>query len=128
MATQSLSFLIFIAFIIFAPDIRSIRMINGRSRNPPIGQKTRTSLNDLLENKAMQTIKDTERPPPRYTCVSILGVCGLTCTEQQCKSWCIDYFGTLNPWAHCDEFPGVDAKFCYCEHWCMIASSPPSLH
>ncbi|GER38857.1 YELLOW STRIPE like 2 [Striga asiatica] len=72
--------------------------------------------------------KDVGRPSPPYTCVSILGICGKSISPQCCAQLCYDYFDGLNPYPHCDQYPGIDEVFCYCEHYCMKKTiKPPSL-
>lgn len=63
--------------------------------------------------------KGIARPPPTYTCVSILGVCNVTLTEARCIQLCYNYYGGLHPWPHCDKYPGGEDAFCYCEHDCL---------
>ncbi|KAL6556374.1 hypothetical protein OROGR_005662 [Orobanche gracilis] len=65
----------------------------------------------VLGNKFFQeVIKDAARPLPTYTCVSILGVCGKTFSEDRCYQLCYDYFNDLNPQPHCDQYPGFDEE------------------
>ncbi|GFP89505.1 hypothetical protein PHJA_001094100 [Phtheirospermum japonicum] len=70
-------------------------------------------------NKVTLKVKDAARPPPTYTCVSLLGVCGKTLTQARCVQLCYDYYDGLHPWPHCDQYPGIDDVLCYCEHDCM---------
>lgn len=72
-------------------------------------------------------IKDVARPPPKYTCVSILGVCGKTITQPRCYQLCRSYFSGANPYPHCDQYPGIDEVLCFCEHDCLKpqTASPP---
>ncbi|PIN15378.1 hypothetical protein CDL12_11982 [Handroanthus impetiginosus] len=67
----------------------------------------------------MQTRKDVGRPPPKYTCVSILGICGKTFSNARCYQLCKSYHSGAHRYPHCDEYPGIAAVFCYCEHDCL---------
>ncbi|KAL6501678.1 hypothetical protein OROGR_026811 [Orobanche gracilis] len=73
----------------------------------------------VLGNKVTQeVIKDEARPLPPYRCLGILGVCGKTFSEDRCRQLCYDDFNDLNPYPYCDQYPGFDEVFCYCEHDC----------
>ncbi|PIN27225.1 hypothetical protein CDL12_00018 [Handroanthus impetiginosus] len=69
------------------------------------------------ESQTVQ-IKDVERPPPKYRCVSILGVCGVTLTEGRCKQLCLNYYSGLDPFPYCAT-PLNGVKYCYCRHDCF---------
>lgn len=108
-----------------------LEMVGGELGLPQT-QVTKTifsSCNSLQPTLTVIEAKNTSndavaRPPPTYTCISILGVCGKTLTKERCYQLCYSYFSGVRPYPHCDQYPGIDEVFCYCEHDCLKPGAP----
>lgn len=56
------------------------------------------------DDAKIENIEVDRRFPPVYRCVSILGVCGVTLSEDRCIQLCNDYYSGVNPYARCGLF------------------------
>ncbi|KAH6760881.1 hypothetical protein C2S52_008449 [Perilla frutescens var. hirtella] len=98
-------------------------MVNAdRLGNPPPPSSGEAAANAPLnydERINVGKIKDEgARPPPAFRCVSNLGVCGKTFSEERCIQLCNNYYSGQHPSPKCAQFPGTTDAFCFCEHDC----------
>ncbi|XP_011080982.1 uncharacterized protein LOC105164109 [Sesamum indicum] len=118
MAIRCLSVLIFLTFIL-APDSRRIQVVDGGDRSSPLHSlSTELSSTSLKNNKLMKGVRDIARPPPVYRCTIIMGVCGLTITEEKCVSMCVANYGDKHPWSICFQPAETKYIYCFCEFDC----------
>ncbi|XP_042032450.1 uncharacterized protein LOC121779192 [Salvia splendens] len=109
---RSVSTPIIIMLFAFLFDIQNLLMVHARLGNPPLPSLDEEAANapSNCDTKIENVNVDT-RLPPVYRCVSILGICGVTLSEDRCIQLCNDYYFGVNPYARYDLLPGATDVF-----------------
>ncbi|XP_051151314.1 uncharacterized protein LOC127265532 [Andrographis paniculata] len=66
----------------------------------------------------------------KYRCLSLLGECGKSISESDCRRLCLSWFSGANPAPRCGPALGLarpPLNMCICEHDCMKGSSSVTL-